>query len=211
MKEWMGKETMDNKLGPERAKYLRSKGAFKRRGCPYTGSTEDIHSEWQVDISMERQREQDSKILKIDAVNDTEDSDYALLESSSAFDPPKESEAGQMVKNELDNHESESSKFAAKLDTLIANKDAVLRTFVDYKMEAKQALTKAQKSKDKNANYASVVVQDLLKHCPKLEKCTNILERVCTEDVEDPTEFPKLMEMTENLEEKHKDIMIWAA
>ena len=89
LKTWMGKETMDLKLGPERAEYLRQKGVFKKRPCPYTGSTDDIHSEWHVDKNMEREVEQDTKGMKITAVTETEADDYANLASASAFEPAR--------------------------------------------------------------------------------------------------------------------------
>ena len=161
-----------------------------------------------LDKNMEQEVEQDTKGMKITAVTETEADDYANLASASAFEPAPTSEADLLVKEEP---QSETSKFAARLEVFIAAKDATLRKFGDYKVEAKQALNKAQKSKDKNAKYASAVIQDLEKHCPKLEKCVKLLERVCTEDVEDPTEYPKLLEMAQNLKEKHKEIMSSAA
>ena len=159
---------------------------FTKRGCPYTGSTEDIHSEWEVPRHLTRNREQDFKGLKIDGTNETVDEDYQLLGSASTFADG----AAANIKTEPE-AESETSKMASRLDAFIASKDAVLRKFQDFKVEAKAALSKAQRSKDKNTKYAAAVIADLEKHVPKLEKCSKLLERVCTEVVEDPNRVSK--------------------
>ena len=164
-KEWMGMETMDLKLGAVRAQHLRDASAFTKRSCPHTGSKEDVHCEWEVPKHLSRTLQQDLKGLKIDGQNDTEDADYDLLRSTLAFDagaaPLKVEPAG----------ESETSKIAAKLDVFISTKDAVLRKFQDFKVDAKTALAKARTKTQSTRRRSSPILKNMCQNLRSAQNC----------------------------------------
>eukprot|EP00959_Pyramimonas_sp_CCMP1952_P462303 9483021-Pyramimonas_sp.AAC.1 len=104
--------------------------------------------------------------------------------------------------------ETETMKMAKRVEELRAGVQDKLRVYHDMHVDAKVIKTKIGASSD-NGKYSETFVKDLDKHIAKLARATKILDRMCTEEVND-TELPKLINTLDAIDKEDVSIKEWA-
>ncbi|CAK0793851.1 unnamed protein product, partial [Prorocentrum cordatum] len=197
--QWMSQDKMDAELGEAKAKHWRECGKLRSRPDRLTGSTDPLLVEWPVPTEWQRMSDEDIHAFMLQVSGDADEEDLATFNSAMA------ASSDVKIKEEP---ETETTKMDKRVEELRAGVQDKLRVYHDMHADAKVIKTKIGASSD-NGKYSETFVKDLDKHIAKLARATKILDRMCTEEVND-TELPKLINTLDAIDKEDVSIKEWA-